>query len=170
MPATLIRHPASEGPDVDVCVHHERQGDRLWVRFVVEGDVTAIRWPAPKAGEREDRLWEHTCFEVFVTTSDGYREFNLSPSHQWASYRFSGYRADMADAPEGVRGLALDLASDMLALEAHIDLPPSAGTLALSTVIEANDGSKSYWALTHPGETPDFHHPASFTLDLTEPA
>lgn len=170
MPATLIRHPASEGPDVGVCVHHERHGDRLWVRFVVEGDIDAIRWPAPKPGGREDRLWEHTCFEVFVTTSDGYREFNLSPSHQWASYRFNGYRADMADAPEGVRDLALDLASDMFALEAHIDLPRSAGTLALSTVIEAHDGSKSYWALTHPGETPDFHHPASFTLDLTEPA
>ena len=76
----------------------------------------------------------------------------------------------MADAPEGVSGLALDLASDMLALEAHIDLPPSAGAMALSTVIEAQNGSKSYWALTHPGETPDFHHPASFTLDLTEPA
>lgn len=170
MPATLIRHPGSKGPDVGICVHHERQGDRLWVRFVVEGDVAAIRWPATKPGGREDFLWQHTCFEVFVTTSDGYREFNLSPSRQWASYRFSSYRADMVDAPEGVKGLALDLASDMLALEAHLELPLDARTMALSTVIEAHDGSKSYWALTHPGETPDFHHPASFTLDLTEPS
>ena len=170
MPSTLVRHPAFAGPDVGLTVHHERQGDWLWVRFVVEGDVDAVEWPGPKSPGREDGLWEHTCFEVFVTTPDGYREFNLSPSGEWASYRFSTYRADMAEGRELVVGLALDLASDMLALEAYLDLPPNACGLGLSSVIEARDGSKSYWALTHPGEAPDFHHPASFTLDLTEPA
>ncbi len=169
MPSTLARHPAFDGPDVSLSVHHERQGDRLWVRFVVDGDVDAIEWPEPKSPGREDGLWERTCFEVFVTTLDSYREFNLSSSGQWASYRFSGYRADMADAQEVVKGLALDLASDMLALEAHLDLPPIVESLGLSAVVQALDGSKSYWALTHPSDKPDFHHPASFTLDLTEP-
>ena len=170
MPVTLVRHSATDGPDIGLTVHYERHGGWLWVRFVVEGDVNAVQWPAPKSPRRGDRLWEHTCFEVFITTTDGYREFNLSPSGQWASYRFSGYRADMADGQESVTGLALDLASNMLAMEAHLELPPNVGTLGLSTVIEAHDGSKSYWALTHPGNTPDFHHPASFTLDLMEPA
>lgn len=170
MPSTLVRHPAFDGPDVSLSVHHERQGDRLWIRFVVDGDVDAIEWPGPESPGREDGLWEHTCFEVFVTTPDGYSEFNLSPSGQWASYRFSGYRAGMLDAPEQVTDLALDLASDMVALEAHLDLPPNVSRLGLSSVIEALDGSKSYWALTHPAEKPDFHHPSSFTLDLTEPA
>lgn len=170
MPSTLVRHFASDGPAVSLSVHHERQGDRLWVRFVVDGDVDAVAWPAPQPQERGDCLWEQTCFEVFVTTRDGYREFNLSPSAQWASYRFSDYRVGMVDAPERVADLALDLASDMLALEALIDLPSDVDALGLSAVIQGCDGSKSFWALTHPSDKPDFHHPASFTLDLTEPA
>ena len=39
--------------------------------------------------------------------------------------------------------------------------------LGLSAVIEALNGEKSYWALAHPPEKPDFHHPDSFTLDLS---
>ena len=170
MPSSLVRHPASDGPAVSLGVHYERQGDRLWVRFVVEGDVEAVAWPEPKPQGRGDCLWEQTCFEVFVTTGGGYREFNLSPSGQWASYRFSGYRAGMDDASEQAMGLRVDLASDMVALDALIDLPPDAGGLSLSAVILGCDGSKSFWALTHPSDRPDFHHPASFILDLTEPA
>lgn len=168
MPSTLVRHAALDGPAVSLSVHHERQGDRLWVRFVVDGDVDAVAWPEPQPQGRGDCLWEQTCFEVFVTTRDGYREFNLSPSGQWASYRFDGYRTGMIDASERAADLALDLASDMLALEALIDLPPEAGSLGLSAVILGYDGSKSFWALTHPSDAPDFHHPASFTLALTE--
>ena len=169
MQTTLVRHSGTE-PEIGLTVHHERQGDRLWVRFVVEGDVDAIAWPASTDEGRADRLWKHSCFEVFVATADGYREFNLSPSGQWAAYRFDGYRRGMSEAAEVARIVKRDMASDMVALEASIDLPASVTALGLSAVIEARDGAKSYWALTHPGEAPDFHHPASFALDLTEPA
>ena len=36
-----------------------------------------------------------------------------------------------------------------------------------TAVIEEADGTKSYWALAHPSDKPDFHHPDSFALDLT---
>lgn len=36
--------------------------------------------------------------------------------------------------------------------------------LALCAVIEASDGSLSYWALAHPADRPDFHHPGSAIL------
>jgi len=164
---TLLPHPAgASGPAVQVEVKLERQGDVLWVRFVVEGDVEAVKWPADQGGGRADGLWEHTCFEVFIQTAAGYREFNLSPSGQWASYRFDGYREGMADAAGIVDVSPLDLAEDMLALEAQLDLPSSFGKLALSAVIEARDGIKTYWALSHPSDKPDFHHPDSFVLDL----
>ena len=38
--------------------------------------------------------------------------------------------------------------------------------LGLSAVIEETSGHKSYWALAHPSENPDFHHSDSFVLDL----
>ena len=127
--------------------------------------------PAPKTPleqppGRSDELWKHTCFEVFVRTPDGYVEYNLSPSSRWATYRFDGYREGMREADEVATVLGMDFASDMGALEANIELPPGAEMLALSAVIEAEDGQKSYWALAHPSDKPDFHHPQSFVLEL----
>lgn len=43
----------------------------------------------------------------------------------------------------------------------------SGGALAaITAVIEEADGTKSYWALAHPVEKPDFHHPDGFVLEL----
>lgn len=167
MRATLIPYPdGAKSPISHLTVHLERQGERLWVRFVAEGDVGAVEWPGPADPVRTDDLWRHSCFEVFVETTDGYREFNLSPSGQWASYRFDGYRQGMAEADEVADVAPLDLARDMLALEAQVDLPVPTGRLALSAVIEGVDGTMTGWALAHPSDKPDFHHPDSFVLDL----
>ena len=167
MIVSLIPHPSEpKGPLTSLEVHLERKSDRLWVRFVAEGAVQDVEWPRPAEPIRTDELWKHSCFEVFIATEGGYREFNLSPSSQWASYRFTGYREDMADAEAVAVIDPLDLAEDMLALEAHLDPPTPAGKLGLTAVIEAKDGSKSYWALAHPSDKPDFHHPDSFVLDL----
>ena len=42
--------------------------------------------------------------------------------------------------------------------------------LALSAVVEADDGTLSYWALRHPPGRPDFHHADGFVLRLEGPA
>jgi hypothetical protein len=39
--------------------------------------------------------------------------------------------------------------------------------IGLSAVVEATDGSLSYWALAHAPGRPDFHHAHSFGLELT---
>ena len=39
----------------------------------------------------------------------------------------------------------------------------------LAAVIEEEGGVKSYWALAHPAEKPDFHDPACFTATLAAP-
>lgn len=55
-------------------------------------------------------------------------------------------------------------------LVASFGTRPNATRLGLSAVVEENDGTKSYWALAHPGRRPDFHHAESFVLELSEPA
>ena len=168
--ATLIPHPTSaRSPAATFAVEYERRAGQLWLRFVVEGDPDRILWPIQAPPGRADDLWRHTCFEAFVSTDDGYREFNLSPSGQWASYRFTGYREGMGAAEESVLVDGLDGGSDYVALEGRIDLPDGADRLGLSAVIEDVDGKTTYWALAHPSDKPDFHHPDSFTLVLPAP-
>ncbi len=163
----LQPHPASpESPIDTLTVRLEREGLALWLRFIAEGQMREVVWPDCATPGRADDLWRHSCFEVFVQADDRYVEYNLSPSGQWATYRFDSPRQGMRDAVEVATPPLLDIAFDMLALETRLELPNGATRLGLSAVIEAIDGSFTYWALAHPSDKPDFHHPDSFILDL----
>jgi len=170
MLVTLTPHPdtpsaAIERIEVDV----ERREEFIWLRFVVYGDIGRVRWPETAEPDRADNLWRRTCFEAFAPIDGGYREFNLSPSGAWASYRFDDYRAGMAPAPERAQVLDLEATDVWIVQEALIETPPGATRIGLSAVIEDIDGGISYWALAHPPGKPDFHHPASFALTLPPP-
>lgn len=172
----MIPFPGTDGSPVEaIDVYIRRSGDRLWLTYLLSGDTTRILWPKlavpvtadrlAKAG-RKDELWRHTCYEAFISTGDGYREFNFAIDGHWASYSFSGYRRNMAPAPETAECVSLEGRGDYNELGVVLDLPPSAERLALSAVIETLDGTISYWALAHPSDKPDFHHPDSFVLEL----
>lgn len=174
----LKLHPESHCAAVtEIAVEAVRpRAGLLVLRYVLTGSVSGLRLPQPTAPERADELWRHTCFEAFVGAPDhgGYLEFNLAPSSQWAAYRFSGYRQEMAaleefDAP-GVemestgQGFEVRAALD---LERVADLPTNAPwRLGLSAVIEATDGAMSYWALAHPPGRADFHHRDCLAAEL----
>lgn len=147
---------------------------RLSLRYQVLGDVSSIVVPGWVERSRADELWRTTCFEVFVRRGEGpgYLEFNASPSGQWAAYGFDDYRQGMTpqNAVELER-LDRSVAGRTLTLSAVLDLgriglAPAPWRLAISAVIEDQAGSKSYWALAHPSDKPDFHHPDSFVLEL----
>jgi hypothetical protein len=117
---------------------------------------------------RTDELWRHTCVEAFVrpASGEGYQEFNFSPSTQWAAYRFDCYRDGMRPAPLEPQ-VAVRRTGDGFELSATFDLPDDGPwRLGLSAVIEAADGSVSYWALAHAAGKPDFHHADCFALEL----
>lgn len=151
---------------------------RLDLRFVVTGPPEGLRLPARAAPERTDELWKHTCFEAFIRAGPGeaYLELNLAPSTQWAAYRFDGYRQGMAPALDigapriGMRatpeGLELTASLDLADLP---DLSQADWRVGLSAVIEAADGSLSYWALAHAPGRPDFHHADCFALQVPAP-
>ena len=60
-----------------------------------------LQIPAAATPLPADRLWAYTCFEAFVgrAGAPGYREFNFSPSGQWAGWTFSDYRQRDDTAP-----------------------------------------------------------------------
>ena len=132
----------------------------------------ASRFLLPETSEpvRADRLWETTCFEAFVKADEGdaYREWNFAPSGNWAAYDFSSYREGMAEAEiDASPYIRLEDNFTWWSLGATIAVESDrAWQLGLSAVLEERDGTKSYWALAHPAEKPDFHHADCFTARL----
>ena len=171
---TLVPHPDTPcGIVTAIAVEIARpQSNRLVLRFILTGDVSALRLPPPALSVRTDELWKHTCFEAMVqaTPAPAYRELNLAPSTQWAAYRFDAYRQGMAPADIPPPIITVTTSPDRLDLHATItlDLPPSPWRLGLSAVIEEASGRLSYWALAHPLGRPDFHHADCFTLELPD--
>jgi hypothetical protein len=176
--ADLVPHPANPrpAPVLDLAADVERTADGLELRYAVQGEIAAVRWPEPAAPWRADELWRHTCFEAFcaVPGASAYYEFNFSPAGAWAAYRFGGYRERLAD-PElhSAPLIALRETAGDAQLEVRLDtrdLPRLALTapieLALAVVIEGRDHAIHHFALAHPTETADFHDRRGFLLTL----
>lgn len=151
-------------------------GDRLVLEYRIAAAPSALRLPTPRAPARRDGLWRHTCCELFVAPAGGaaYREFNFSPSGEWAAYAFNRPREGMTPlelvaTPVIVTTTAADAVTLCVAL-ARADIAPADAAsplrLGITAVIEDAMGNLSYWALAHPGPQPDFHDPAGFTLTL----
>jgi hypothetical protein len=162
--------------EVEVRVR-KRESDTLVFQYVLRAEMPRVRVPSAQSPDRADELWKHTCFEAFIAVSGepGYHELNFSPSRRWAIYGFSGYREGMS--PTNVTAPPeLDVRSfdDRLELDATLRLPDLVGRqvgrtlkLALSTVVEDESGTLSYWALKHAPGKADFHHADGFVLELT---
>lgn len=170
----LIRHASAACEAVDTIDVEARFGapDELILAYTVRGTIPDLCIPAVCAPRRADELWRHTCFEAFVQgCGPRYLEINLSPSTQWAAYRFDAYRQGMEPAPLEAPRIGVRCRADRLEVTAALRLPASdaaeAGAgrrLALAAVIEETGGRLSWWALAHPAVAPDFHHPLSFVF------
>jgi hypothetical protein len=164
----LVRHPDTP-PGAIHTVDGEivRIDGGAIVTFRAIGRIDELVVPDPAAPERTDNLWRHTCFELFVQgEGSAYREFNLSPSTQWAAYDFDAHRAAMREAPADVD---IDCSRDSsgLSLIATIRSEiPNPAHVALTAVIEEQDGLLRYWALAFAPGAPDFHAEATRAMFL----
>ena len=140
----------------------------IW--FCVGAPMSRFLIPEPVEPERADDLWQATCFEVFLKRGgeDAYREWNFAPSGAWASYDFDRYREGRADTavdqPPYIRlqdNLTWWQVGATFAVEARRDW-----ALGLSAILVEQDGTRSYWALTHGNGDPDFHDPGCFAARL----
>ena len=147
------------------------------VTYRLEGDLSRFRIPALMRPRIAEKLWQHTCFEIFIARRmPSYHEFNFSPSGEWAAYAFSKYRDGVALADDSLNPqVAVRIGANALELEATVQLAHISPLhiaekllLGLSAVIEDAEGGLSYWALRHPPGKPDFHHPEAFALALDE--
>ena len=156
----MVDHVASLGPVATT---------NIWFGVSAPAERFVIR--AVTDPWRADELWRTTCFEAFMGPAGEttYREWNFAPRGNWAAYDFSGYREDMEKAdvrsPPYIRmedNFTWWTVGATIAVEAE-----KHWQLGLSAVLEEKDGAKSYWALAHPSEKPDFHAPGCFVARLS---
>ena len=177
MQLNLLPHPTTRpgSPEFKVWVTVEHAASlaavattNIW--FGVGAPAERFAIPEPAEPTREDELWKTTCFEAFLRPlgEEGYREWNFAPSTRWAAYDFSGYREDMV--PAEVHTAPYVRWEDNFtwwALGATIAVAADTNwELGLSAVLEEKNGTKSYWALAHPSDKPDFHAPGCFAAHL----
>lgn len=180
----LVCHPTSPAPpscQVRVRWAWTQTGD-LALDYRLAAPRRALVIPPRQTPSRQDGLWRHSCCEAFIGVrgESGYREFNFSPSGEWACYAFADYRVPLAppevtrpdNAPHGRCQRHRHLWRLRARVPARL-LPQEEGghtlVLGLTAVVEALGGGLSYWALAHPAPVPDFHHPEGRLLVLASP-
>jgi hypothetical protein len=179
--ASLTPHSRSTGRSVrriEAVANREALG-QLVLTFRLEGDIGDLFLPARRPPSPTDELWRRTCFETFIRpgSARAYYEFNLSPSSEWAAYGFEDRRSGMRPITIPPPETTSSQDADTFTLRASLDLstvPDLAAALPwrvnIAAVTEDLSGAHTWWALFHPAETPDFHHPDAFTLLLPFPA
>lgn len=162
-------------PDVELTGHIARHATTVVIRYALHGQLTDVVIPTVMASPtRQSRLWEYTCFELFLglKQSDRYWEFNFSPAGHWNVYRFAAYRQEMTEELAFTSmPFTVEHLGDAFRLEVELDLAPivpeeRAVEAGLSVVLKFGDGETSYWALSHRGPRADFHRRDSFMIVL----
>jgi hypothetical protein len=179
---SLVSHPSTPSEavqrlDVQLSMTAPLKGGGplLTLRYKLTADMARIRVGAEAVPCRVDDLWKHTCFEAFIQPGGmrGYYELNFSPTRQWAAYGFDAYREgmrpiDLSSPP----AITVRRTSHQLEVEATVSLPSEATgaastwRMALTAVVEEENGRLSYWSARHPQGKPDFHHADNFVLGL----
>lgn len=131
-----------------------------------------LNLPAPFTSEgagvsREDGLWNHTCFEMFIRKAHQkpYTEFNFSLKPAWNQYSFDSYR--LPQPPKHSFDITLQKMNwngQSLEVELTGFEPEEKFEISLTTVLQERSGKIHYMALKHAGSEADFHHVDSFIL------
>lgn len=167
---------ASHLPDLKIIGAISRQSNRLSIHYELIGQITKVQIPDPlTTPSRKHNLWQETCFEFFLSAkgSQQYWEYNLSPTKDWNVYRFEFYRQKEMKEETAFSTLPFQVKNNsrsfVLDLKLNLNKIVRANQsieIGVSSVIKLKNNDLTYWALTHPGPTPDFHSRASFIIKL----
>ena len=165
----LVCHPQSPASGIEgVEVELRAAPSGLKCAYRIRAAPGALKIPTPDHPLDPQRLWEHTCCELFVAreSAPSYEEWNFSPTGQHAHFEFEGYRcrAEQPSRPSLEIAVTVTLEPDRLQLQVEVPIDDEPRLLSPTVVLEDREGSKSYWALRHASAQPDFHHRDGFEL------
>jgi hypothetical protein len=167
----------SQSSKISLFAEAFKDGNDLLINFIVEDKNKIILTDEyNKAPTRKYELWTTTCFEAFfgVKGSDSYWELNFSISGNWNLFYFDSYR-NPAQPREETKVTKISFKSFyedfMWRLEVqlpvqNLGIQTKKMEMGLAAVIEFKNKEKSYFALKHETEKPDFHKKESFICNL----
>ena len=168
----LKRHPWDHiHQDYEVSCDIKRLEGHLRVDFHIKGYVQElILEPVAEYPVFRDEIWQSCCFELFVQAPNktDYSEFNFAPNGDWAAYHFDDYRKGMKKLSIKQPNIQLVKSNENLDVIITLDnltnnMENSA--IGLCVILESPEG-KSYWALKHCADKPDFHQKYCFLWQL----
>ena len=172
----LIPFPALKIPAIEITGQVARQGNLLFIRYSVQGNIEDIRLPVrSESPARKNDLWKATCFEFFLASRDRpeYWEINLSPSGNWNVYAMDGYRqinmreeGAFSQLPFEFTKTIKELSLDLVVNLGWLLQPLQQLHIGITAIIQIVDGSETYWALAHPGKQADFHLKEGFVIAI----
>ena len=148
---------------------------QLNISFQLTGSINALQLPEESSTpSRTDKLWENTCFEVFVARpqDQNYWEYNISPSHNWAVFHFTEYRSAKSDelSVDKIMIKSHSVSPNQYQIHSNLPLPEALHgknlQIGVSTILRDRQNSIYYYALAHLRQNPDFHDRNCFTLLL----
>ena len=173
--ATYHLLPDQSQPELSIQVSVTQLTTQHWqLTYQLDDPRHQVHWPQPELVlERQDDLWESTCFELFIQAvgQSEYVELNFSPTRHWNAYRFDAYRQPTQMPPcwdERVRLNSLNIGRNTLVTVVDLSdcfVTGQALNLGISAVLQDHAGQCSYWALQHGGQ-PDFHRASDWLVQV----
>lgn len=171
---SLIPFDLKQAPATEILVELNQNAESLFMSYRIQKGLSLIDMgSATPHKERLIKLWEKTCFELFVKNeNDSYVEFNFSPNFQWNCFYFQKKGDPLKEWERMNRPateILLSLDHYFLVAEIRKELFPAGFfdkthklSVGISSVIKDKKGVLSYWALSHHDTRPNFHDFRSF--------
>jgi hypothetical protein len=130
--------------------------------------VKNVNWSSEQIPFKEE-LWNQTCFEAFLNPvgMPHYYEFNFTLAPAWSTFYFERYRYPQPPKKGSdfeLQSMSWDQFESTLTVELKNNSKFKKFNVGLAAVLNDNNGTQHFCALTHKGQKPDFHLFESFSI------
>lgn len=155
--------------DYDITFNIKSSGKSLQCSYIINGNITNLSLKEGRSAKRKSYLWLDTCFELFLKEENSpvYYEFNFAPNSDYNIFRFTEYRAPLAETNDFSVDSRMEIESENkivfdFTISPHMDVAKKEFTFLVSVILNTNDNKVSLWAVDHADPKPDFHDPKTY--------
>jgi len=142
--------------------------EKIVLSFVVKGLLSEYIFQKKHKLQRLDELWKETCFELLLAgDNEVYYELNFSPSFAWNFYVLQSYRAEPKEL-EILEEASIKYEKKNDEFRIYFELKVKELNFEqfthynLATILLNKEKKRTFWAINHLKEQPDFHDRESF--------